>query len=198
MFFDNKLKNKNEPFLEPIFRKLRYSVARKDLVKYFDKNTIVLDYGCGPEAKFYLYLKSEKIPFKKYVGFDPLLKKDITKKDFLITNNLKKIRSKKYDAVSMFAVMEHLPYPNFNYKKITNLLKKNGLLFITTPTILAKTILEFLAYRLKIVSSREIQEHTHYFNLKEIKNIFINNKLTFLKGHTFEAFMNTYAVFKKD
>jgi len=183
--------------LEPIFRELRFGVALKDLRNLLNDGSIIFDYGCGPEAKFYLYLLNKNIKFKKYYGFDPLLKKDIVDQKLLLTSNWKKIKKQRFDLVTMFAVLEHLSYPNFDFSLILKQLKSKGCLILTTPTKSAKPVLEFLSYRLGIVSKREIKEHHHYYNFKEINQIFCKYDLKLIKKKIFELGMNNYVVLKK-
>lgn len=186
-----------EPLFEPIFRWFRFKVALKDLKKILNKDSIILDYGCGTEANFYSFLKKEKIRFKKYFGFDPIVNKELEKKDLLITANWKKITKCRFDLIVMFAVIEHLPYPHFNYKAIIDLLKNNGYLIITTPTKKAKKILEFLSYKLGLVSQKEIGEHKHYFDLQEIEDLFKKFNLKVIRKKVFELGMNNYVLLRK-
>lgn len=183
--------------MESIFRELRFQVALKDLRKLLNDESVIFDYGCGPEAKFYSYLLDKNVKFKKYYGLDPLLKKDITDKKLLITSDWKKIEKQKFDLVTMFAVLEHLSYPDFDFEPILSHLKKGGCLLLTTPTKMAKLVLEFLSYRLGIVSGREIKEHKHYYNFKEIDQIFSKYGLKTIKEKIFEFGMNNYVVLKK-
>jgi len=194
--FLTKYKNKSEPFLEPIFRELRFNVALVDLKRVLNKNSLILDYGCGPEAKFCLYLKDKNLSFKKYFGYDPLTKKDINKKNLFITSNFKTLQKYRFDIITMFAVLEHLPYPDFNFKPILDLLNKEGFLFLTTPTKLAKPVLEFLSFKLNIISRREIEEHQHYFSLDEIEKLFKKYGLKVDRRKTFELRMNNYVLLK--
>ena len=108
MFFKSNYKNCNEPILEPIFRQLRFGIALKDLKILLNDNSVIFDYGCGPEAKFYSYLLDKNIRFKKYYGFDPLLRKDIVGERLLITSDWKEIEKQNFDLITMFAVLEHL------------------------------------------------------------------------------------------
>jgi SAM-dependent methyltransferase len=189
------LKNKKEPILEPIFRQLRFDVAEKDLKKKLNNSLTILDYGCGPEAKFYNYLKVKKIRFKKYFGIDPLIAK---KKfpDFECYRSISEL-DEKVDLITMFAVLEHLPYPNFDFNPIITRLKVGGCLMLTTPTKLARPILEFLSYRLRIVSRREIEEHQHYYDIGEINQQFCAYKLMLVSNVFFEFGLNIFAIFKK-
>ena len=42
---------------------------------------------------------------------------------------------------------------------------------MTTPTRIAKPVLEFLSYRLHLINEDEIREHKHYFNKADIQEI---------------------------
>jgi SAM-dependent methyltransferase len=198
MNFVNKYKNSKEAVLEPIFRELRYNVAHHDLKKILNNKSLILDYGCGPEAKFYNYLKDKNFSFKEYFGFDPLLSKEVSYIDKSITNNINFILENKYDLISLFAVIEHFPKDGFDYSIFKKLLTSGGYILITTPTKLAKPILEFLSYRLGIVSKREIEEHQHYFDIKELESIFFKLGMKKVKGKVFEFSLNNYVLFKNE
>lgn len=197
MFFQNKLKNKNEPILEPIFRELRFGVALNDINKILNKDSKILDYGCGPEAKFSSYLNLKNIKFEKYYGYDPLLIKSKVKNDVIITPKWKEIIKLRFDLVTMFAVLEHVPYPNFDFKPIVDQIKVDGYLLLTTPTKLSKPVLEFLSDKLGIVSKREIEEHKHYYDLNEIEILFLKYGLKVVTKIVFEFGMNNYVLLKK-
>jgi len=194
MFFSMDLKNKDEPVLEPLLRQIRFGVAKSLLENILIKDSLVLDYGCGPEGKFYKYLKKNKIPFKKYIGYDPLSKDEIMSKDVLITADFKKIMNLKYDLITMFAVLEHLDYPYFDFSFLNKIMKRNGYLILTTPTKSAKFILEFLSYKLGMVSEREIEEHKHYFSVSEIASLFKKYGFKVLYKKIFELGMNNYVL----
>lgn len=197
MYLTSKLKNIAEPLLEPVARLIRFAACKVDIKKILKSNSAILDYGCGPEAKFLSYLADQKIEFKKYYGYDPLLRDEISTENALITRDSNKIEKQNYDLISMFAVLEHLPYPNFNFDPILNKLKVNGYLLITTPTMAAKPILEFLSFRLGMISRREIEEHTHYFDLIEIPNLFKKYSLQVVKAKRFELGLNNYVLLRK-
>lgn len=194
MFFSKDLANKDEPILEPLLRQMRFGVAKSLLKNSLTKDSLILDYGCGPEGKFYKYLKKNGIVFKKYIGYDPLLKNEISFKDILFTADFKKIMNLKYDLVTMFAVLEHLEYPGFDFSFLKKILSRNGNLIITTPTKMAKFILEFLSYKVGIISRREIEEHKHYFNMSEISKLFKKNNLKVDVKKVFEMGLNNYVV----
>jgi len=199
MSFLNKYKNKQEPILEPILRELRFGVAKNQLKKILNNNKDVLDFGCGPETQFYFYLCNKQINFRKYFAFDLLAKyRNKYPKNIEFIQNKKALSKRKYDLLAMFAVLEHLDYPGFDYKFLVDAIKPGGYLLITTPTKSAKNVLEFLSYKLGIVSKREIEEHQHYFNLDEIKLLFKQYDLKPVETKVFELGMNNFVLFKKN
>jgi SAM-dependent methyltransferase len=188
--------NRKEPILEPVLRELRFNIIKNFLLTFSNKNWVILDFGCGPEAKFYKYIRNNKISFKKYYGYDPLKIVDINDKDFQLTSNIKRIYKNKYDLITMFAVLEHLDFPNPDFSFLSRL-KPGSFLIITTPTLLAKPVLEFLSYRLGIISKREILEHKHYYTFNEIERLFSGYGYKMIKAKVFELGMNNLVILKK-
>lgn len=202
LFFSSlfqRLKNEREQFLDTLFRELRFHVARHDLKRLVKKRTKILDFGCGPQAQFLQYLMSENFEFMEYLGVDPLFEfsggKD-PRAQFV--KRLEKKREATFDLVVMFAVLEHLPYPSPLYGKIAAQVRPGGFLLLTTPSPLSQPVLEFLAFRLGIISRREIEEHTHYFTLQEVGEVFAPFGFVPVRAKTFEFGMNNYVVLQKE
>lgn len=110
-----------------ITKKIRNNVV----LKYIEPKEKHLDIGCGKE-KFLL----NKSPCRIKVGLDKLLSQKIEKKIFL---------NDQFDYITMVAVIEHLDYPKEVLKECFRLLKKDGLLLITTPTKLANKLMKIYA-----------------------------------------------------
>lgn len=193
----NKYKNRKEPILEPLFRWLRFHVAKKFLDSFLTEKTNILDFGCGPESMFYKYITNENFKFNKYVGFDLLARKEIDTSKKLISRDFDKVKDSRFHLLSMFAVLEHLDYPDFDFSFVTKLVLPGGYLLLTTPTKISKPVLEFLSYKLGIVSRREIEEHKHYFNIKEIVELFSKYGFQKVDAKVFELGMNNYVLLKK-
>lgn len=157
-----------EPFFEPIFRRMR--IAK--IVSYIPAGAILADVGCGPHGR--LLYDVENIISAGY-GFDNLVEDRQTEKIKLKRLNLDKepipLEDGSIDAAASLAVLEHLDNPLHVLKEIRRILKPGGVLLLTTPTPAAKPVLEFLAYRVGLVSRREIDEHKHYFCRKELTDI---------------------------
>lgn len=191
-----KYANTKEPFLEPILRTFRFNIIKKFLLRNSNKNWSILDFGCGPEAKFYQYINDHHIPFQHYTGYDPLNRTNTINEKYQLTSNQKIFLNKKYDLITMFAVLEHLNFPNPNLSFLSKIIKHNSLLIITTPTLFAKPILEFLSFRLGIISKREIEEHQHYYTFKEIEKLFDPFGFKIICQKYFEFGMNSLTILK--
>lgn len=190
--FLNKIRIKDEPILEPFLRWLRFESCKN----FYLPHLKILDYGCGPTFPFYKYLTSRNFLPSLYIGCDPLLKSLTNDKSFKTVNSLTSIHQ-KFDIISMFAVMEHVDYPGYDFTFLTKHLRRDGLLMLTTPSPAGKSVLEFLCYRLGLVSKREIDEHKHYYSIQEIESIFTH--LGFKKVVARHYFLNWIiaAVFQK-
>lgn len=79
------------------------------------------------------------------------------------------MESAHYDTIVCLAVIEHLEFEDvfkvfYKFKKILN---KDGRIFLTTPTTMAKPVLECWAF-LGFLDKENIKEHKHYWNKKQI------------------------------
>ena len=154
-----------EPFLEPILRRLRI----KKIMHHIPKNCILCDFGCGTNAFFLSTIKSS---IQLGIGLDLQLQSQLDRKIKLITCNLDEnipLKSNTVDVVTSLAVLEHLNNPMKNLREAYRILKKEGLLILTTPTPTSKKILEFFAFKLGLLSINTIGEHKHYFDKKILK-----------------------------
>lgn len=100
------------------------------------------------------------------------------------------------DTIVALAVIEHIEmdevFKIFNTFK--SILRPGGRIFLTTPTPLAKPILEFLA-RFGILEKDNIAEHKHYWTKAEITKLAIENKFSIKRYSTFQLGCNQLAVF---
>jgi len=172
-----------EELFEPLLRLIRFSQA----IGYIEKNKplIFLDLGCGPKIPFYFFAKKNKVIFKKYIGIDPLIEKNLIgcldkhKDIFLLRRkiiNKIPLPSSTVDFIVAFAFLEHIENPDDIIKEALRILKTGGKIILTTPTPKAKSILEFLSFKLKLISSREIAEHKNYFTKKDLLSLIPESK----------------------
>lgn len=98
----------------------------------------------------------------------------------------------------MLAVIEHLSYPDSMLEEIERVLVPNGILLMTAPSHLAKPVLEFLAYKLKIIDELEIRDHKRYYNKRDfIDSISKISSFKLLEHKYFQCGMNNFCKVKK-
>lgn len=183
-----------EELLEPILRKMRIVRIRK----YIPNNCILCDVGCGFSAKFL----QDMTPFiKKGIGIDK--KVDDLKSDKIQLIKMKldeeiSLPSGYVDCITLLAVLEHLEHPKQILKECYRILKPEGLLILTSPTPSSKPILEFLSFKLNIVSPVEISDHKNYFNSVQLIKI-LKEECGFSKitARTFQFGLNNFVLATK-
>ena len=106
--------------------------------------------------------------------------------------------NESFEIITMLAVLEHLHHPQAMLEEIARVLKPDGILLLTVPSHLAKPVLEFLAFRLKIVSEAEIRDHKRYYNKRDLRELvaFVP-ELTLTKHTYFQLGMNNFCIIHK-
>lgn len=152
-----------------IFDKVLRYMRCKKFMKYIPKNGVVCDFGCGEE---FWFLKTISHCIKKGIGVDKKYKLK-NYKNIEIVDDIKKIKNDSVDLVTMIAVIEHLNNPYDILIELKRILKRGGKIIITTPTPLSQPILEFLAYKLKVINEEEIRDHKQYFGRRDLLEMFV-------------------------
>lgn len=159
----------NEPFLEPILRWMRL----QRVLPHIPKNSILLDVGCGRAAAF---LKAVSLHVKQGFGVDFKVKDEeflnITTTQIKLDTHLP-FKDCSFDIVTMLAVLEHIENEQQILKEVYRVLIPGGKLIITVPSVWSQPVLEFLAYKLKIVSEAEIRDHKRYYNRQKLKTVLV-------------------------
>ncbi|MBW6451238.1 MAG: class I SAM-dependent methyltransferase [DPANN group archaeon] len=164
-------------FLEVFLAKKRASIAN-DLIPDNIRSGSILDIGCG-SYPFFL----NTIKFNKKYGIDNSLKKDAlnTKKMFLKKYNILNNKSlpfedNYFDCITLLAVIEHLDNSTFLniLKECKRVLKKDGLLIMTTPTSYGHILLNIMA-KCYLVSKEEINEHKYVFTKNKLESFLIKS-----------------------
>lgn len=179
--------------LDKLIAKIRYL----KISKYVIDNKVICDIGCGQNADF---LKRFSTKIKKGYGLDFRIKDTAWNNIQLICN--KDIQGiplpdGSCDEVFMLAVLEHLDEPEKMICEMNRILKKDGFAVMTTPTRLAKPVLEFMAFKLHIINEDEILEHKHYYNKDECISLLEKNGFSNIKYSVFTFGMNSVIVAEK-
>ncbi len=188
----------NWPWFEVLLAYLRYQVIKPYII--MKPKPVCVDIGCGFYGRF---LKSISDKIERGYGFD-IRGNDEEYRNVRIINNSKfdgniPLKDGVVDCVFMLAILEHLPMDSELLDEGIRVLKKGGIIILTTPTPISKPILEFLSYRLHIISEDSIREHKHYFDRYELEDKMLNNGCSVLYYKKFELGMNQMIIgLKKD
>jgi len=185
--------------LEEFLAKQRAKKANSFISKEQRKGKI-LDIGCGSYPYFLT-----SIAFKEKYGIDPSLKspkpKNIILEKIDITENKLSFKDNYFNVVTMLAVFEHID----TYKlgelivEIKRILKKDGVLIITTPAPWADKVLHYMA-RIGLISSEEIHEHKHNHARTKIEDMIESAGFDIrnIKSGFFELYMNMWFIVRND
>ncbi len=186
--------SQTEPFLEPVLRKMRL----KRVVSHIPENSLLLDVGCGTSAAF---LKAISPNIKQGFGVD--FKVDDTQFGNIKTTQLRlntnlPFEDSSFDIVTMLAVLEHIEKEQEILKEIYRVLVPGGKLIITVPSVWSQPVLEFMAYKLRIVSEAEIRDHKRYYNREKLKKVLIeDNGFQEFNHQYFQLGMNNFCTVVK-
>lgn len=205
-----------EELLEPLARYFRFRTGTSEITKaknvaLYKEPLVIADLGCGPDFPFYRFCKRRGILIKEFIGIDPITGQDFLKFNNIKEDNIRLIQSSlikkislpdnSVDIVTAFAFIEHIDYPEDIIIEGVRILKKNGLFVITTPSLKAKSILEFLSFKLHMFSPDLVKEHKNYFSedlvMKIKHNLLDSNKKVEITYQPFEFGLNNLIVIKK-
>lgn len=155
-----------------VFNRLYYKVRKYnlnhkyELIKNLNNVQKVLDYGCGT-GEFVTFLNEKNLNAK---GFEPnpnAFKIAKQKNENAFYNKLEILNKEKFDVISLWHVLEHIPNMFEALSQIKNALNENGRIFIAVPnyeSFDAKYYQEFWA-------AYDVPRHLWHFNQESLANI---------------------------
>jgi ubiquinone/menaquinone biosynthesis C-methylase UbiE len=181
-----------EPVLEPLLRRMRI----RHVLPYIraHQNCRLLDVGCGWEA---LFLKSVAPYIVEGVGIDfkaPSLDDGKIRTEQLMLTDSLPYRDASFDIVTMLAVLEHLDHPEALLREILRVLSPGGQLVLTVPSKASRPVLEFLAFRMGLVSSAEIADHKVYYDKGSLNQLLTLTGFKMTIHRYFQVGMNNFCV----
>lgn len=178
----------SEPVLESLLRNLRY----KMIIPHITLGSDVMDLGCGYD---YAFLKTIEKKIKHGIGIDVSVPKIKDQKITLIKTRADKPinLNNKFDFITSLAVIEHVDYPEVHVRVAYKYLKKGGQFLLTTPSKKSKPVLEFLSFKLGIVSREEISDHKRYYSKTELEKLLKKAGFSIVEVIEFEFGLNLFA-----
>jgi cyclopropane fatty-acyl-phospholipid synthase-like methyltransferase len=168
--------------------------------RHITPGSTVMDFGCGHQA---LFLRAIQNDLKQGIGLDydatpSQLAPNIEIRNFHFEDRFD-FPDGCFDQVSILAVLEHIALDQVDtlFREFSRILTPGGRVLITTPTPAAKPVLEFLAFKLKIISAPEIADHRHYYNKTDLHALATRHDLRFDVYHKFLLGFNCFAAFTK-
>ncbi|MGO4919974.1 class I SAM-dependent methyltransferase [Maribacter spongiicola] len=181
--------DKGNGLLENIYQTVKkYTLNKKvQLInKYSSTQKNLLDIGCGT-GEFLITAKNKNW---KTVGVElnDNARKKATDKNLEIYKSLDTINNQKFDAITLWHVLEHLPDLDKQINKITSLLNKNGTLIIAVPNYKSYDA----QYYKEFWAAYDTPRHLWHFSQNAIKSIFKNKKIVLVK--TLPMYFDSYYV----
>lgn len=155
-----------EALLEPVLRNMRLKRVLPVLQHY--PGCRLLDVGCGFSHRL---LRAVEPHVQEAWGIDRKATEMRQGRINIVRGSLDEglpFADARFDMVTMLAVLEHLNNPMRLMHEVERVLRPGGRLVLTVPAPAAKPVLEFLAFRLGLVSEEEIRDHKRYYGQAEL------------------------------
>ncbi|MDW8280030.1 MAG: methyltransferase domain-containing protein [bacterium] len=174
---------------------LRYRPVYKNIPENFNN---LLDIGCGQNPWFKNLKNKNNLNIYGIDRFDSINIKDknINYIKLEIENKLP-FNDNFFDFITMLAVLEHLDKDRDILNEIFRILKPNGHFILTVPTIYAKPILEFLAFKLNLINRDSIREHKRYYTKNNLRDLIKKTGFNVNKIFYFEFGFNLFVLAQK-
>jgi SAM-dependent methyltransferase len=159
------------------------------MIKYIQMGDRMLDFGCGHQAYLLNHVKDR---LKQGVGIDydsnsHKIAPHIEVLNYHFKSQLPFEKS-SFNKIFMLASLEHLAPETADrlFEEFSRVLTEDGKIILTTPTPLGKHILEFMAFRLGVISAEEVADHKKYYGKTDLEEF----------AHKHGYIINTYKTFQ--
>lgn len=127
------------------------------------------DIGCGHDAKLgrQLFQGAKALHLVDLAVDGPKSENELIHQG-RIPEILGEIQLGTCDAIILNNVLEHLDQPGETLRVLHKRLSPSGILFVNVPTWRGKQLLEFLAFKIRVAPSEEMNDHKMYYDLKDL------------------------------
>jgi cyclopropane fatty-acyl-phospholipid synthase-like methyltransferase len=160
----------------------------------------VMDFGCGHQA---LFLRAVQQDIKRGIGLDydadgGRIADNLEIRKFHFKDRFE-FPDHHFDQITILAVLEHIALDEVDvlFREFSRILAPGGQVLITTPTPAAKPVLEFLAFKLHVISEPEIADHRHYYSETDLRALAGRHDLQCSAYHQFLFGFNCFAALTK-
>ena len=182
-------------FLDRVLFSLR--IKKLKWVDFLNKK--IVDFWSWFNADFLQFIASQN-KWAELFAYDMKLNKEMLEKIDIKTIewNLNEPINIDFwiDIASSTAVLEHLENPELFLSEVYSKLNNGWILILTVPSVWSKPVLEFLAYKLKIIDRFEIEDHKRYYDKKSLFEVLTKAwfKREDIKHEYFEIYMNNFVI----
>ena len=171
------------------------------VMQFVEKEDTVLDFGCGVQGFFLNQIKSK---IKNGIGIDGDLGQNLTfdnieLQKFMFADKMP-FEDKSFNKIFLLAVLEHIEPENVPslINELKRILKDNGKIVLTIPTPKGQPIMEFLAFKLKIISEPEIRDHKKYYAKEDVQSVCELTQMNLSYHKYFQFGWNSIQVLEKN
>lgn len=151
------------------------SLKLQHLKKYHPKKGRLLDLGAGTGD----FLKRAKDKGWAISGVEPNMgaRQKAEGKEVYLEKGLEKLKNNKYDAITLWHVLEHVTNLEETIAQLKNALEANGTLFIAVPNFKSFDANHYQQFW----AAYDVPRHIWHFSRTAIKAIFENHELTLVE-----------------
>lgn len=174
----------NTSFIDKVYQLVKkYSIRKKvnlliSVNSGVSENADVLDIGCGT-GDFLLGCKNVNF---KVCGVEPNPKaKGLaeSKLNSKIFSDVSELKGKKFDCITLWHVLEHVPDLELYIDKIKSLLKEDGVLIVAVPNFKSYDA----QFYNKFWAAYDVPRHLSHFSKNSISKLFLKVKMNVVKHY---------------
>lgn len=164
---------------------------------------VVADIGCGFEARLARTVLPEVA--RAYLADvrlapDLAIHPKVIALEGVLPRTLETIGDSTLDVALCISVLEHLTDPDTALREIYRTLRPGGLALINVPSWRGKFFLELSAFRLGLSPTEEMDDHKHYFDVRDLwpRLIAVGFRPSRIRCFSHKCGLNTFAACRKD